>query len=296
MLIHVNFFKGFSRVPELRREGRLDKNYNILLNSFVNSSKSDSLILSRVLLEAPIITEEVLEQFGEICRDESSSNWAMGLLKDLVIRRPTRQNMFLKALLIHSTHDLSAIRDNAIIHIVDLYNRNELIKDINDFAICHLDYLKSQQPPSSLFGAAHGRITKMENWSDSLVKACIQVYISLLPINESLIHELAKVYISSGADVKRTILRLLETPIRTMGMDSHELLKLVEDCPKGSETLITRLIHILTDKGPPTPQLVQRVRELYNTRISDVRFLIPVLNGLTKKEVRRILFKCFVLF
>lgn len=28
-----------------------------------------------------------------------------------------------------------------------------------------------------------------------------------------------------------------------------------------------------------------KVRELYQTRVSDVRFLIPVLNGLTKKEV-----------
>lgn len=70
-----------------------------------------------------------------------------------------------------------------------------------------------------------------------------------------------------------------------MGMESKDLLQLVEECPKGSETLVTRVIHILTDKGTPTPELVSRVRDLYNTRISDVRFLIPVLNGLTKKEV-----------
>jgi len=35
----------------------------------------------------------------------------------------------------------------------------------------------------------------------------------------------------------------------------------------------------------PSTELVARVRELYQTRVSDVRFLIPVLNGLTKKEV-----------
>lgn len=34
-----------------------------------------------------------------------------------------------------------------------------------------------------------------------------------------------------------------------MGMDSPELLTLVENCPKGSETLVMRVIHILTDKG-----------------------------------------------
>jgi hypothetical protein len=35
----------------------------------------------------------------------------------------------------------------------------------------------------------------------------------------------------------------------------------------------------------PSPELVERVRDLYQKRVSDVRFLIPVLNGLSKKEV-----------
>lgn len=37
--------------------------------------------------------------------------------------------------------------------------------------------------------------------------------------------------------------------VRGMGMDSPELLLLVENCPKGAETLVTRMLHILTDKG-----------------------------------------------
>ena len=32
-------------------------------------------------------------------------------------------------------------------------------------------------------------------------------------------------------------------------MDSAELLKLVETCPSGAETLITRILHIITEKG-----------------------------------------------
>lgn len=41
----------------------------------------------------------------------------------------------------------------------------------------------------------------------------------------------------------------------------------------------------LVSTAPPSVELVARVRDLYHTRVSDVRFLIPVLNGLTKKEV-----------
>ena len=37
--------------------------------------------------------------------------------------------------------------------------------------------------------------------------------------------------------------------VRGMGMESPELLLFVENCPKGAETLVTRVIHILTDKG-----------------------------------------------
>lgn len=282
-----SIMQGFSRVPELRRDGRLDKNYNILLNSFVEASKQDPVILSRILLESPIVTEDVLTKFAEVSHNESACNWATGLLKDMIMRRPTRQTMFLKALLSHTAHESTVVRDCAILHVLDLYQRNELKKDIDDFVVKQMDHLKFQNPPGELFGNAYGRITKSDIWTDNLVRACVQVYIALLPINEALIHELAKVYVASNADVKRIILRLLEAPIKAMGMDSQELLKLVEDCPKGTETLITRLIHILTDKGLPSPQLVQRVRDLYNSRISDVRFLIPVLNGLTKKEVLR---------
>ena len=41
---------------------------------------------------------------------------------------------------------------------------------------------------------------------------------------------------------------MVEAPIEGMGMNSPELLKLVETCPKGAETLLIRVIHILTDK------------------------------------------------
>ncbi|CAF1253475.1 unnamed protein product [Adineta steineri] len=71
-------------------------------------------------------------------------------------------------------------------------------------------------------------------------------------------------------------------PVRGMGMNSPELLKLVENCPKGAQTLIIRIIHILTEQAPPSPALVEKVRDLYHKRVSDVRFLIPVLTGLDK--------------
>lgn len=201
------------------------------------------------------------------------------------MRRPPKEMMFLNALLEHTTHELSIIRDCAIGHVLELHKRPNLKKPIEEFARKTLEYLRYQQPNDHLFGPHQGRLEGGDNWNDDVVKACLMPYVSLMPANGDLVHDLAKVYVQTSPDIKRIILRFIEGPIRTMGMDNPDLLKLVEECPKGSETLVTRVIHILTDKEPPSVQLVQRVRDLYHTRISDVRFLIPVLNGLTKKEV-----------
>ena len=60
---------------------------------------------------------------------------------------------------------------------------------------------------------------------------------------------LAEIYVDTSADIKRIVLRALEVPVHGMGMESSELLHLVETCPKGAETLVTRMLHILTDRG-----------------------------------------------
>ncbi|RMX54270.1 hypothetical protein pdam_00011964 [Pocillopora damicornis] len=80
-----------------------------------------------------------------------------------------------------------------------------------------------------------------------------------------------------------------EDLVRAIGMASPELLQLVENCPTGAETLIARILNIITDKAVPTDELVKRVKELYHKRVSDVRFLIPVLTGLKKQEIIAVL-------
>jgi len=60
---------------------------------------------------------------------------------------------------------------------------------------------------------------------------------------------LSQIYIGSISEVKRVILKTLESPIKSMGMHSLELLKLIEEFTKGSETFVLRIIHILTEKS-----------------------------------------------
>jgi symplekin len=94
-----------------------------------------------------------------------------------------------------------------------------------------------------------------------------------------------------------------------MGMTSPEILKLIKNCPKGAETLIIHIIHILTEQStinkyfslcifllrvvPPSNELIKNIRDLYYKRISDVRFLIPILTNLQKVDFTEIINNLF---
>ncbi|KAK0080766.1 hypothetical protein PV325_013355 [Microctonus aethiopoides] len=264
--------------------------YDFLLCTLVSAidliqGKDRDLLLSRLYREAPLITEPAVEALKTLSSDETRGLASMTLLKELVIRRPTKRSIFLNVLQSHTGHEKSIIRDTAIELVVELYGRSELSKVIEEYAVLYLGFLRLPNPPEILFGSDRGRPQIENQWSESTTRACLGLYLALLEKHQELIHELARVYTSMSADVKRIVLRLVENPVRSLGMASPQLLALVENCPKGAETLVTRIIHILTEKSAPSVELVARVRELYQTRVSDVRFLIPVLNGLTKKEV-----------
>lgn len=97
-------------------------------------------------------------------------------------------------------------------------------------------------------------------------------------------------YVKVNADIKRTILRVIETPIKKMGSQSEALVEIIESCKNGTETLIIRIVHLLTELGPLGVDLIDKIRNLNRTKVvSDVRLLIPIINSLTKQEVLSIL-------
>ncbi|XP_033207446.1 symplekin [Belonocnema kinseyi] len=266
------------------------QSYNYLFCTLVSAinaiqGKDRDMLLSRLYLESPSITDDAIEALKLVSLEESRGLAPLNLLKELIIRRPSKHMVLLNVILCHAGHESTTIRECAIQLLKELYARPEVSNMIGEYAVLYLGFLRLQNPPEIVFGSDRGRPNIAEKWSESTIRSCLGLYLALLTEHQDLIHELARVYTSMGADVKRIVLRLVEGPVRSLGMGSPQLLALVENCPKGAETLVTRIIHILTEKAPPSAELVSRVRELYQTRVSDVRFLIPVLNGLTKAEV-----------
>ncbi|KAM9590922.1 LOW QUALITY PROTEIN: symplekin-like [Morphnus guianensis] len=247
-------------------------------------------IFTKVVLEALLITKSALEVIRKYCEDESWTYLGMSMLRDLIFKRPLQQFQYLHVLMDLSSHEKDKVRQQALLFIKRMYEKDQLWEYVEKFALNYLQLLVHPNPPSVLFGAdKDGDIVRDAEvavpWTEETIKQCLYLYLALLPHNHKLIHELASVYIEAIADIKRTVLRVIEQPIHGMGMNSPELLLLVENCPKGAETLVMCCLHSLTDKVPPSPKLVKRVRDLYHKRLPDVRFLIPILNRPEKKEV-----------
>ncbi|GFO34652.1 symplekin [Plakobranchus ocellatus] len=240
------------------------------------------MIFHRVLLEAPLLTDNAIIIVRRYCSVEEHTEAGMKTLSQLIANRPAHRHTFLDIILEFTSHEKEEIRNVAIKAAQALHTSGKMQAEIEQYANQQLKKLLLAKPPS-LPGAKLEELP--EAWTEESIKARLYLHLGLLPSNHKLIHELANVYTATNADIKRAILRVLESPVKGMGMDSPELLTLVENCPKGSETLVMRVIHILTDKAVPSPQLVERIRDLYHKRVPDVRFLIPVLNGLSKAEV-----------
>lgn len=50
-------------------------------------------------------------------------------------------------------------------------------------------------------------------WTEETMRQCLFLYLSLLPLNHRLVHELASVYTEAIADIKRSVLRAIEQPV-----------------------------------------------------------------------------------
>jgi symplekin len=77
----------------------------------------------------------------------------------------------------------------ALQSVYELYEKGQQRKVIEEYAIFYLGFLRLPNPPEVIFGEDRGRPIVAKDWNENCVKACLYLYLSLLPINETLIHE-----------------------------------------------------------------------------------------------------------
>lgn len=253
-----SLMQGFSRHTYVKTEHKHDHSYNILICELStkilgrgSEFRERESLIKRLYLEAPAIPDESIKILESMAENEELFECGLVLLKDLLIRRPPREDQLLETLLKFTAHQNQQVRDKAIENVVCVYSLHQILLDkIETFAVKLLNLLDKQQPTKEAmryFTNCTEDLPIPEVWSEDMIKACLQLYLTLLSLKESLIHDLSGTYIASTSDVKRVILRSIEAPVKKLGSESSELLNVVELCNKGTETLVTRIIYILTE-------------------------------------------------
>merc|ERR1712223_1647211 len=299
------FYQGFHRNSTvLCRRVQDDTEYNSIFCTLIRGviertdGKERENLLRRLYLESPIITEDAIELLKSFITMLGSAIVIVNLMKNLVMRRPTKKLNCLHFLLEFCYHEVPEVRKTAITTVLQLHGEKDFKNIIEEYAKMYLKFLLQAAPPDLLFSEDRGRPEIISVWMEDTVRVCLYLFLDLLPKNQALLKDLADVYISAvtkvyamntgkQVSVKSIILRELDDPVSKIPMDSPGLLDLLEldNWMEGSQTLIMKIVNIMTDKSLPSPELVEKIKILYEERVDDVRFLIPVLTGLSKNEI-----------
>ncbi|KAH8854993.1 Symplekin [Schistosoma japonicum] len=311
--------------------------YDCLLIAILQKLSNPDLrqhYFSRFLIEAPLLTPGAINELKRYCSSPSQATYGFEILRTLIETRPVSQREDLLNMLLHfCSVDGVEVRKAALAATRELASSDPRWQDhIEVFSVQMLKKLLQPRPSPDIFPFLN-QSSIPSNWTDEACQACAHLFLGLMPQSPALMHKLAEVYTQASPNIKRCLLRMVDIPIRDIGIYSVDLHNLVSECPNGSETLVTRMIHILTDwpsaaaatslnvntsasvphstptKAHPTPlspgitinqtgcpsiglsvimpppSLVERVYNLYEERVHDVRCLIPVIVGLSKQQV-----------
>jgi symplekin len=253
-----SMMQGFTRHSYVKSEHKHDYAYNLLLSELStkilsrgSEFRERESFIKRLYLEAPMISDDSVKILESMAENEELFDCGLVLLKDLIIRRPPKEEQLLGTLLKFTAHQNQTVRDKAVEYVMSIYSLHGILLDkIETFSINLLKLLEKATPTKEAIKIFTNTVDELpipDTWSEDMIKACLQLYLTLIPIKESLLNSLCNVYNAASPDVKRVILRSIEVPVKKIGTDSKELLNIVESCAKGTETLVTRIIYILTE-------------------------------------------------
>lgn len=288
-----SLFQGFTRHSYIKSENKPDYAYNKLFNDLISTILSidnerfdQEKFMRRVYLSAPMISDDAFATLVSGCEVASLSRISMEIVRDLAISRPPKRTKYLNVLLRFAVHENYDLREKAQQNLICIYAQHQLCcAEIEEFALRWLFYLTREAPPNQLFHNDFGRTESAVVWTESLSKICLSLFLNLVQHNDDLLKHLFDIYVKTIPETKKTILRSIDVAIKKMGPENEQLLRMLEESAKGTEMLIIRIIHILTERAPLYPEFVRRVRDLYPNKVSDIRVLIPIITGLSKHEI-----------
>ncbi|KAK0411598.1 hypothetical protein QR680_005736 [Steinernema hermaphroditum] len=291
-IVRHDLHEPFEFTKEERRT-RYDIVVTGMLSALYEGGHHKELLFHKILLEAPLVTEAMLKWLRIACIDEVFGSFGMTTLRELILTRSRQRDELLSLLFNFSYSQNQELRSQSIETAKELYMISYIKQDVQRFASDMVQLCTQPAAPlpivANYFGDEYVEKLQAEErsepWSEALIKSALCLFFALMPLEHSLIKTLADVYSKANNDVKRVVLKSVEPAAKSIGMGSPDLLDMIEHCPEGTQTLVAKIVNLLTERSQPTPEIVSRMMFLYVKRKTDVRSLIPVLTRLSKEEL-----------
>ncbi|KAL8167658.1 hypothetical protein V2J09_009157 [Rumex salicifolius] len=280
-----------------------------LRDSFPPSDKS----LSRLFGEVPYLPKSAFELLEHLCcpddnlKDDKESQIAdrvtqgLSTVWSLIMLRPPLRDALLNIALQSAVHHMEEVRMKAIRLVANkLYPLSSISIQIEDFAKNMLvSVVKEQATIDTVDGEKFNNHSQKNsdnacpsNGDPSLdaakdmpeARKCMALYFALCTKKHALLRHIFGIYKISPSYVKEAVHSQMPILIRTIG-SSPVILEIISDPPEGSENLLMEVLHTLTDGILPSPQLINAIKSLYESKGKDVEILFPILPFLPKEEV-----------
>lgn len=185
-----SLMQGFTRHSYVKSENSPDYAYNEILKEFIThlidrkEFREKELLLRRLYIEAPLITDDVIQLLVQMCELEELSDAAMILSRDMLLHRPTKREKFLNILLKFSVCKNTVVREKAIESLLVVYSEHAIdVEKIEKFSVTWLKYLEKEIPPHDICDTLPNMAVA---WNEDLAKVCISLFLAILPYREGL--------------------------------------------------------------------------------------------------------------
>ncbi|KAI9495403.1 Symplekin tight junction protein C terminal-domain-containing protein [Zychaea mexicana] len=276
--------------------------------------------LSKLMLDAPALNAESIDLIRRNMRENPARFVScVSTLRDLVAHRPPVRQVCLNVLLDYCINRDVKMRSTSIVAVRKwVPDHPAIAPQVEAYAIQALQTLTqsgdddddengqekqdvedeqgdtTMTTPAAKQDGQQGQEEEDEDaeaWKEQDVVRHAELFFALCAKKNDLLDELFNVYIHATEQVQRVIRQHIYNLIKSIGMNSAKLLDTIRHFPPGGETLVIRILVTLCDTVRPTPELVAAVKSVYQERNLDAKFLIPIVSGLSKEDLRHNLSK-----
>jgi Symplekin tight junction protein C terminal len=280
-----------------KNTAHLDSNYEMLLSALLKCAsmkrEPEDRLISRLIVEAPVVTDGAITIVLAHARDAARSRLGLSTLRDIVIERPgSDRDRCLEILLGFTIDDDEVLRGPAI-RLVASKLFEDLYGDIPDAVEAFaLKAVKDALEPCSGLPSATFELEYEQSVLKILEKNLWLLTALCVKKNDLLIH-VVNFYTGASAPVKNILTARGKDIAGQIGPTSTALLDLIrsdEDVYSNNIEELGDFVLLLTAAsvgrtgGHIPPELVEAVRVRYD-KTKDARFIREVVSGLTRNEI-----------